>query len=77
MRTSLRRYAAMLPAAAILVGAPILADAAGDDSFSPGPGVGERIPAFRLPDQHGKNHTFKDLTGPDGLLLLFYRTADW
>jgi hypothetical protein len=42
-----------------------------------GPEVGERIPDIRTLDQYGKIRTFEDLRGPEGLLVLFYRTADW
>ena len=42
-----------------------------------GPGVGETIPEFSAADQHGDRRTFAGLTGPNGLLLLFYRSADW
>lgn len=42
-----------------------------------GPEVGTRIPEFAARDQTGELRTFEDLTGPEGLLLLFHRTADW
>jgi hypothetical protein len=39
--------------------------------------VGEKIPDFALADQNGNRRTFRDLTGPSGLLLVFSRSADW
>jgi peroxiredoxin len=30
-----------------------------------------------LPDQTGQSRTFLDLRGPSGLVLVFYRSADW
>jgi len=42
-----------------------------------GPEVGSRIPDFEARDQEGQVRTFENLTGRAGLLLLFYRTADW
>jgi cytochrome oxidase Cu insertion factor (SCO1/SenC/PrrC family) len=78
-RGEVPRPARFLGVACLLVGL-LLAGAltgAAEDSFSTGPEVGERIPAFRLSDQHGEQRTFSDLAGPQGLLLLFYRTADW
>ena len=51
--------------------------AAQNDGYHTGPEVGERVPEFTLPDQHGKNRTLKDLSGPGGLLLVFSRSADW
>jgi hypothetical protein len=39
--------------------------------------VGQKIPDFGLADQNGEQRTFRDLTGPKGLLLVFTRSADW
>lgn len=43
----------------------------------PGVKVGARIPAFRLVDQSGKTQTLESLRGPKGLMLVFFRSADW
>lgn len=43
----------------------------------PGPKTSETIPAFSLPDQNGKPQTLETLRGPKGLMLVFYRSADW
>ena len=42
-----------------------------------GPAAGETIPAFEAVDQTGAQRTFENLAGPNGLLLLFHRSADW
>jgi len=42
-----------------------------------GPAVGAQIPDFTGRDQNGKLQTFATLRGPNGLVLLFVRTADW
>ena len=42
-----------------------------------GPQVGERVPEFSLPDQHGKLQTLESVRGPNGSLILFHRSADW
>jgi hypothetical protein len=42
-----------------------------------GPQVGERIADFRLHDQNGKVWTRDSLMGPNGLMLVFSRSADW
>jgi len=42
-----------------------------------GPQVGERIPDFRLQDQNGKLWTRDALMGPNGLMLVLSRSADW
>jgi len=38
---------------------------------------GAKVPAFTLHDQGGNPQTLKSLAGPNGLLLLFNRSADW
>jgi hypothetical protein len=43
----------------------------------PGVKVGETIPGFQLPDQNGKQQSLASLAGPKGLMLVFYRSADW
>jgi hypothetical protein len=48
-----------------------------NDNYATGPEPGERIPDFSLPDQNGVVHSLANLTGPNGLLLAFYRSADW
>ncbi len=40
-------------------------------------GVGDRIPEFRAPDQDGKERQFSDLVGPKGLVIFFFKSADW
>ena len=47
------------------------------DLASLGPQVGERVPGFSLPDQNGQIRTLESILGPNGALLLFYRSADW
>lgn len=42
-----------------------------------GPQVGEKVPDFSLPDQHGQTRTLSSLMGPKGLVLVFNRSADW
>ena len=42
-----------------------------------GPEVGETVPAFEAIDQSGNARDFASLTGEQGLLLLFFRSADW
>ena len=42
-----------------------------------GPQVGEFVPDFRLPDQHGEIWTRESIMGPRGAMLVFIRSADW
>lgn len=39
--------------------------------------VGDKVPDFRLPDQHGQTRTLASLMGRKGLVLVFNRSADW
>jgi hypothetical protein len=48
-----------------------------NDGFRTGPEIGAKVPDFTLPDQSGRNRSLHDLTGPNGLLLVFSRSADW
>jgi hypothetical protein len=50
-------------------------DPASED-FPKGPGIGEKVPDFALPDQCGNSFRF----APDGKhrsLILFHRSASW
>ncbi|MDC3239291.1 hypothetical protein OAT88_01240 [Gammaproteobacteria bacterium] len=42
-----------------------------------GPQVGENVPDFKLSDQFGEIQTLESVMGPNGLMLLFHRSADW
>lgn len=42
-----------------------------------GPAVGQRVPSFSLPDQNGRAQTLDTIAGPEGAMLVFYRSADW
>ena len=42
-----------------------------------GPQVGERVPDFSLPDQHGRMRTLRSVMGEKGAMILFHRSADW
>ncbi len=48
-----------------------------NDRYATGPGPGERIQDFVLPDQSGQPRSLRDLAGPNGLFLVFHRSADW
>jgi peroxiredoxin len=48
-----------------------------NDGFRTGPEIDAKVPDFTLPDQSGRSRSLHDLTGPNGLLLVFSRSADW
>ena len=39
--------------------------------------VGQKAPAFSVRDQSGAQQTLDTLKGPNGTVLLFFRSADW
>ena len=43
----------------------------------PGVRAGKLAPPFRARDQFGKEQTLSSLMGRNGLVLLFFRSADW
>jgi len=49
----------------------------GAKPFDPGPAIGDRLPVLEAVDQDGRPRTFESLRGPKGLVLLFFRSADW
>jgi cytochrome oxidase Cu insertion factor (SCO1/SenC/PrrC family) len=67
--------------AAVTLVAPLLfalqSVAAQTASAEKGPPVGQKIPVFEARDQFGREQTLASLTGPKGLVLLFFRSADW
>jgi hypothetical protein len=42
-----------------------------------GPQVGEKARSFTLPDQSGTPREYGSLAGPNGTMLVFFRSADW
>jgi hypothetical protein len=48
-----------------------------DKMFDVGTRVGESIPSFLLQNLDGRELDFNAVKGPNGLALLFFRSADW
>lgn len=42
-----------------------------------GPRVGTAAPAFSGTDQFGRTHTLASVSGDQGAMLVFFRSADW
>ncbi len=66
--------------AALLLALPMSTaaqDRAPIDVHSLGSQVGEHVPDFNLPDQHGRPQTLDSIMGPNGAMLLFHRSANW
>lgn len=39
--------------------------------------IGDIVPSFRAIDQFGRERDFANLEGRKGLVILFFRSADW
>ncbi|MFT5090908.1 MAG: peroxiredoxin [Candidatus Latescibacterota bacterium] len=48
-----------------------------EEGVESGPGIGEVLPDFTLPDQWGKAVNFKAARAGKKGLVLFYRSASW
>ena len=42
-----------------------------------GPHVGERVPEFTMTDQNGVEQTLRSVEGPNGAVVVLFRSADW
>ena len=42
-----------------------------------GPRVGDVLPSFRLKDQYGVTRDLRSMLGPNGAVVVLYRSADW
>jgi hypothetical protein len=47
------------------------------DTSAIGPQVGSQVPPFAGRDQLGRTHTLESSLGARGLMLVFFRSADW
>ena len=47
------------------------------EGFPTGPRVGERLPDFELPDQHGRPVRFHEHRNGSRAAVVFYRSAVW
>lgn len=69
--------AAILRVPVIVLGMAVAGTFAQPATEGPGPSVGARVPDFRLSDQSGAPRNLQSLMGPKGLMLVFFRSADW
>jgi hypothetical protein len=47
------------------------------DTSAIGPQIGDTVPGFSGTDQFGRQHTLESSVGPNGAMLVFFRSADW
>lgn len=55
----------------------LVVGAIAQNSVPTGPAVGSSVPVFEAAGQNGQVHNLQSLLGPKGLILVFYRSADW
>jgi hypothetical protein len=72
MRKLLLAMVLVAGAGGFLTGQPVVVDVR-----AIGPQVGTQVPAFDLPDQSGRRHSLESVLGPNGAMLVFFRSADW
>jgi hypothetical protein len=72
MRNVLMVVCLVATAGAALVGQPATVDVR-----TIGPQAGQQAPAFDLLDQSGTRHSRDSFLGPNGAMLVFFRSADW
>jgi hypothetical protein len=68
---------AVQPALAADAGGAEPGPTAADYAATWGPATGTPAPAITALDQDGRERTLADLSGERGLLLVFFRSADW
>jgi hypothetical protein len=56
---------------------PANGSAARVDVETVGPKVGDGLPDFSLRNQHGEVRSLKSVLGPNGAIIVFFRSADW
>ena len=75
MRTVVLALAVVAASALVIAQGPPAKTAA--DFAKLGPQVGERVPDFSLPDQSGTPRDLRSVLGPNGVMLVFFRSAEW
>jgi len=62
---------------ALALGISLVACLSGQTAAKSGPAVGSKVPDFDAVDQNGATHSLRSLMGPKGMMLVFFRSADW
>ena len=55
----------------------VMPEATAENTEAPGIKVGEKVPAFTLKDQNGKEFALTNMLGKGSVALVFHRSADW
>ncbi len=67
----------MILAAVILAASQVPAPPERPNPMDLGPSIGQPLIAFEAMDQNGTMRTLDSLKGPNGLVMVFFRSADW
>jgi hypothetical protein len=68
---------ALLPAVVAVVAIALHAQQPVVDTSRIGPAAGSVAPAFSGSDQFGRTQTLQSAMGSKGVMLVFFRSADW
>ena len=68
---------ALAPAVGFAARQQLNTPASSVDVETVGPRVGDALPEFSLKDQGGQMRSLKSLLGPNGAIIVFFRSADW
>jgi hypothetical protein len=77
---TLMRYTKCATAGVIALGLSVAALSQQPDAVDVarlGPQIGAAVPSFSLQDQTGRLQTLQSVMGPKGVILVFFRSADW
>ena len=69
--------AALTASAWLWVAAATPISAQNVDVSKVGPRAGQQVTGFALADQNGRPRTLESLMGSRGVMLVFFRSADW
>jgi hypothetical protein len=72
-----RRLFLVLLIVVVWLAPPAYGQSAAPDINSLGPRLGARAPDFAGIDQFGRAQTLQSVLGPEGAMLVFFRSADW
>jgi hypothetical protein len=68
---------ALAPAVGFAARQQLNTPASSVDVETVGPRVGDALPEFSLRDQDGRVRSLTSLLGPNGAVIVFFRSADW
>jgi hypothetical protein len=77
MMMTTTRAASLVALICWTIGAAAQTPAPTVDTARIGPPVGSRVPPIAGVDQFGRSQTLESVSGPNGAMLVFFRSADW